>query len=189
MRRFATSLALRPSHSSLGSDMWCKIKDHLLLLFKMDSMHFFKEAGKLSLHLDEEINWGVKSVTAILCKVVTPNSAASRAGLIIRVNKRDASLLSSILKLCPSLLSPLSSCWLYLTVPPSHRQKWQSASPVLLEYHPSPTDGPDHSRSRYETWEKIRHDFPFYLELIFQLPERRALSKLPSCEKICMQRL
>lgn len=34
------------------------------------------------------------------------NSAASRAGLIICVNMRAASPLSSILKLCPSLLSP-----------------------------------------------------------------------------------
>lgn len=101
------------------------------------------------------------------------NSAANRARLIICVNKRDASLLSSILKLCPSPLSPLSSCWLYLTVPPSHRQRWQSVSPLLPESHPSPTDGPDHSGSRYETREEIRHDSPFYLELIFQLPKRR----------------
>lgn len=35
---------------------------------------------------------------------------------------------------------------------------------------PHPQDGPDHSRSRYETREEIRHDYPFYLELIFQLP-------------------
>lgn len=101
------------------------------------------------------------------------NSAANRAGLIICVNKRDAILPSSILKLCPSLLSPLSPCWLYLTVPPSHRQRWQSVSPVLPESHPSPTYGPDHSRSRYETREEIRHNSLFYLELIFQLLDRR----------------
>ena len=53
----------------------------------------------------------------------TLNSAANRAGLIICVNKRDASLLSFILKSCPSALSPLSPCWLYLTVPPSRRQE------------------------------------------------------------------
>lgn len=103
----------------------------------------------------------------------TLNSAANRVGLIICVNKRDASLLSSILKLCPSLLSPLSPCWLYLTVPPSHRQRWLSVSPVLPQSHPSPTDGPDRSRSRYETREEIRHDSPFYLELIFQLLDKR----------------
>lgn len=104
----------------------------------------------------------------------TLNSAANRAGLIICVNKRDASLLSSILKWCPSLLPPLSPCWLYLTVPPSHRHRWQSVSLMLPESHSSPTDGPDHSRSRYETREEIRHNSPFYLELIFQLLDRRA---------------
>lgn len=72
----------------------------------------------------------------------TLNSAANRAGLIICVNKRDASLLSFILKSCPSALSPLSPCWLYLTVPPSRRQRWRSVSPVLLESHPSPTGWP-----------------------------------------------
>lgn len=103
----------------------------------------------------------------------TLNSEASRAGLIICVNKRDASLLSSILKFCPSLLPTLSPCWLYLTVSPSHRQRWQSVSALLPESHPSPTDGPDHSRSRYETREEIRHNSSLYLGLIFQLLDRR----------------
>lgn len=103
----------------------------------------------------------------------TLNSAANRAGLIICANKRDASLSPSILRLCPSLLPPLSPCWLYLTVPPSHRQRWQSVSSLLTESHPSPTDGPDHSRSRYETREEIRHKSPLYLQLIFQLSDGR----------------
>lgn len=91
----------------------------------------------------------------------TLNSAANRAGLIICVNKKDAILLSFILKLCPSLRSPLSPRWLDLTVPPSHPQRWLSVPPVLPQSHPSPADGLYHRRSRYETREEIRHDSPF----------------------------
>lgn len=90
----------------------------------------------------------------------TLNSTATGAGLIICVNKKDA-ILSFILKLCPSLRSPLSPYWLDLTVPASHPQRWLSVPPVLPQSHPSPADGLYHGRSRYETREEIRHYSPF----------------------------
>ena len=110
---------------------------------------------------------------------LTLSSAAKGAGLIICVNKKDATLLSYILNLCPSQLPGLSPCWLHLTVPPSHRHTWQSVASVLPQSHPSPTDGPDHSWSRYEAGEGGSvTTFPLYLEPISQPLDRSSVLHL-----------
>lgn len=92
------------------------------------------------------------------CSCFTLNSAAKRTGLIICVNKRDASPLfihrqtvplSAFTPVTPPIITDSSS------FSSSDMTKW---SPALPESHPSRTDSPDHSRSRYETRGKICHD-------------------------------
>lgn len=77
---------------------------------------------------------------------------------------------------CAPLCFHTSPRWLYLTVTPPHCLKWQSVTTSLPESHPSPTNGPDHSRTdmrpgrRYFTPPALH---PLFQKLIFQFLDWR----------------